>query len=117
MSAVARWSAALALSLSAMLGRSAASWAGDPNKDEALLTSWFPGLASAMRDAPPFFRDTRLLLQIRSYYRNNEPSSDTLQSGRVKGLQIRTRAALVDLEGTPGLLPDVRLILNWLPLF
>jgi len=35
----------------------------------------------------------------------------------VKGLQIKTRAALVDLEGTPGLLPDVRLILNWLPLF
>jgi len=42
----------------------------------------------------------------------------TFQSGWVKGLQIKTRAALVDFEGTPGLLPDVRLILNWpLPLF
>ena len=82
------------------------------------LTNWFPGLASAMQDAPSSFRDTRLLLQIRSYYRNNEPSSDTFQSGWVKGVQIKTRAALVDLEGTPGLLPDVRLILNWpLPLF
>ena len=32
---------------------------------------------------------------------------------RMKGLQIRTRAALIDLQGKPGLLPDVRLILNW----
>jgi hypothetical protein len=37
----------------------------------------------------------------------------TFQSGWAKGLQIKTRAALIDLEGTPGLLPDVRLILNW----
>jgi hypothetical protein len=30
----------------------------------------------------------------------------------------RARVALNDLEGTPGLLPDVRFILNWpLPLF
>ena len=41
----------------------------------------------------------------------------TFGSGWLKGLQIKTRAALVDLEGTPGLLPDIRLILNWpLPL-
>src|SRR5262249_28336299 len=85
MSAMARWSAALALSLSAVLGWSAASWAGDPNKDEALLTRWFPGLASAMQDAPPFFRDTRLLLQIRSYYRNNEPSPDPFQDAWAAG--------------------------------
>jgi hypothetical protein len=36
--------------------------------------------------------------------------------GRV-GLQIKTRAALIDIEGTSGILPDIRLILNWpLPL-
>jgi hypothetical protein len=41
----------------------------------------------------------------------------TFPSGCLKGLQLRTRVALNDLEGTPGLLPDVRLILNWpLPL-
>jgi hypothetical protein len=37
----------------------------------------------------------------------------TFQSSWMKGLQIKTRAALVDLQGTPGLLPDIRLILNW----
>ena len=37
----------------------------------------------------------------------------TFQSGWMKGLQIKTRAALVDIQGTPGLLPDIRLILNW----
>jgi hypothetical protein len=32
-------------------------------------------------------------------------------------MQLRARVALTDLEGTPGLLPDIRLILNWpLPL-
>jgi hypothetical protein len=41
----------------------------------------------------------------------------TFSSGCLKGLQIKTRAALIDIEGTSGILPDVRLILNWpLPL-
>ena len=41
----------------------------------------------------------------------------TFGAGWLKGPQIKTRAALIDLEGTPGLLPDIRLILNWpLPL-
>jgi hypothetical protein len=37
----------------------------------------------------------------------------TVPSGALRGLQVRARAALVDLEGTPGLLPDIRLILNF----
>jgi hypothetical protein len=42
----------------------------------------------------------------------------TLPGGPLEGLQIRGRVALVDVESTPGLLPDIRLILNWpLPLF
>ena len=41
----------------------------------------------------------------------------TFPSGRLKGLQIKTRAALINIEGTSGILPDIRLILNWpLPL-
>jgi hypothetical protein len=41
----------------------------------------------------------------------------TFSSSWLKGLQIRVRVALNNFEGTPGLLPDVRLILNWpLPL-
>jgi hypothetical protein len=85
MRVVARWPTVLALTLSAVLGARATAWAGDPNKDQALLTSWFPGLESSMKDAPPFFRDTRLLLQIRSYYRNNEPSPDTFQEAWAAG--------------------------------
>ena len=45
-----------------------------------------------------------------------DPDKDSealpFQSGRLNGLQIKARAALIDLQGTPGLLPDVRLILN-----
>jgi hypothetical protein len=41
----------------------------------------------------------------------------TFSSSWLKGLQIRVRVALNNFEGAPGLLPDVRLILNWpLPL-
>jgi hypothetical protein len=47
-------------------------------------------------------------------------SSETrgsFSSGWLKRLQIKTRAALIDIEGTSGILPDIRLILNWpLPL-
>jgi outer membrane porin, OprD family len=83
--AVVRWPAMLAVMFFTVVGTLATAWAGDPNKDEALLTSWFPGLSSAMQDAPPFFRDTRVLLQIRSYYRNNEPSPDTFQEAWATG--------------------------------
>jgi hypothetical protein len=32
-------------------------------------------------------------------------------------VRVSTRAALIDIEGTSGILPDIRLILNWsLPL-
>jgi hypothetical protein len=85
MGAVARGSVGLALGLAVVLAASEMSWAGDSNKDEALLTSWFPGLASSAQDAPSFFRDTRLLLQIRSYYRNNEASPDTFQEAWAAG--------------------------------
>jgi hypothetical protein len=85
MNGAVRWLTALALTLTVLFGASATARAGDPNKDEALLTSWFPGLSSAMQDAPPFFRDTRLLLQIRSYYRNNEASPDTFQEAWAAG--------------------------------
>jgi hypothetical protein len=37
----------------------------------------------------------------------------TIPGGALRGLQIKARAALIDLEGTPGLLPDVRIILNF----
>jgi hypothetical protein len=38
-------------------------------------------------------------------------------AGPLRGLSIRLRAALVDQDGVPGLLPDIRLILNYpLPL-
>jgi hypothetical protein len=37
----------------------------------------------------------------------------TVPRGPLRGLQIKTRAALVDQQGTPGLLPDIRLILNF----
>ena len=37
----------------------------------------------------------------------------TVPKGWLKGLQIKTRAALVGIEGTPGVLPDIRLILNF----
>ena len=30
-----------------------------------------------------------------------------------EGLQIKTRAALIDIEGTSGILLDIRLIPNW----
>jgi hypothetical protein len=33
--------------------------------------------------------------------------------GALRGLQLKARAALLDLEGTPGLLPDIRIILNF----
>ena len=37
----------------------------------------------------------------------------TFTGGWTKGLQIRARLVLIDLKGTPGLLPDVRLRLDW----
>ena len=37
----------------------------------------------------------------------------TVPRGPLKGLQMQARAGLVDIKGTPGLLPDIRLILNW----
>ena len=41
----------------------------------------------------------------------------TVSGGWMDGLQIKARGALVDLEGPPGVLPGLRLILNWpLPL-
>jgi hypothetical protein len=65
----------LAVLLLALLASPGTAGAADADKDsEALLPAWFPGFAPALKDAPPFFRDTRLLLHFRTYYRNNEAS-------------------------------------------
>ncbi len=73
----------LLLALVALPGTASAA---DADKDsEALLPAWFPGLEPAMKDAPPFFRDTRLLLHFRTYYRNNEASPDTFQEAWAAG--------------------------------
>jgi hypothetical protein len=44
-----------------------------------------PGLATGLKDAPLFFRDTRLLLHFRTYYRSNEASPDTFQEAWAAG--------------------------------
>jgi hypothetical protein len=76
----------LAVLLLALLSPPAAAWAADPDKDTgALLPTVFPGLATAMKEAPPFFRGTGLLLQFRTYYRNNEASPDTFQEAWAAG--------------------------------
>ena len=64
---------AVAVILLARVALPAAAPSADPDADKPFLRSWFPGLESGLKDAPPF-RDTQLLLQIRTYYRHNEPS-------------------------------------------
>ena len=185
-----RWLGVAAGALLTVVTLPAEVRAADPAADKPLLRRSIPGLESGLQDAPAFFRDTRLLLQIRSYYRNNEASPDVFQEAWAAGgwiayqsgwlrdtfsigatgyfslpvyapddrdgtlllkpgqdpiavlgeawaklrcgdhvltgyrqlinvgyVQIKTRAALIDIEGTSGILPDIRLILNWpLPL-
>lgn len=77
--------AVLALAIVAALARPPVVGAADADKDEPLLRQAFPGLAEALKEAPPFFRDTRLLLHIRSYYRNNEASPDVFQEAWAAG--------------------------------
>lgn len=79
------WPAMLAVTLLALLGARVLAWAGDPDADKPLVRSWFPELETSMKDAPAFFRDTQLLLQIRTYYRNNEASPDTFQEAWAAG--------------------------------
>jgi hypothetical protein len=66
--------------------------AADPDADKPLLRSSFPGVDSTLNDAPAFFRDTRLLLHIRSYYRNNEASPDVFQEAWAAGGWIAYRS-------------------------
>jgi hypothetical protein len=69
-----RWLGVLAVALLAVVAPPTLSQAADPDADKPLLRRAFPGLDASLNDAPAFFRDTRLLLQIRTYYRNNEAS-------------------------------------------
>jgi hypothetical protein len=76
---------AVAVTLLASVALPAAAPAADPDADKPLLRSWFLGLESGLKDAPAFFRDTQLLLQIRTYYRHNEPSPDVFQEAWAAG--------------------------------
>ena len=68
----------LLLALVALPGTGSAA---DADKDsEALLPAWFPGLEPALKDAPPFFRDTRLLLHFRTYSGGSRWASRTMLS-------------------------------------
>jgi outer membrane porin, OprD family len=74
----------VALALLALVLGPAAAGAAD-GEDGALLPTLFPAVGTGMKDLPPFFRDTQLLLQLRSYYRNNEASPDTYQEAWATG--------------------------------
>ena len=47
----------------------------------------------------------RIALTVGAQYHDQRSVGDEVQ--------IKTRAALIDIEGTSGILPDIRLILNW----
>src|SRR5262245_13066803 len=75
---------AVTLALLAMVGGPAAAWAAE-GEDIGLIPTLFPSVGSGMKDLPPFFRDTQLLLQLRTFYRNNEASQDTFQEAWAAG--------------------------------
>jgi hypothetical protein len=75
----------LAFAALAPLAVPGTGWAADSDHEQALLPTWFPGLETGLKDAPPFFRDTRVLLHFRTFYRNNEPSPDTFQEAWAAG--------------------------------
>lgn len=54
-------------------------WVPRSSDADPLLPSWFPGLAASMKELPPFFRDTHLALNFRTFYRNNEASDGVYQ--------------------------------------
>src|SRR5262245_36854840 len=74
----------VALALLALAGGPATARAADGD-DGALLRTQFPSIGTGMKDLPPFFRDTQLLLQLRTFYRNNEASQDTFQEAWAAG--------------------------------
>ena len=80
-----RWLGVVAVALLAVVALPTLSQAADPDADKPLLRRAFPGLDASLNDTPAFFRDTRLLLQIRSYYRNNEASPGVYQEAWAAG--------------------------------
>ena len=77
---------ALGVALLILLGGPAIGQAAEPGEPGwALLRDEVPELGSKLKDLPPFFRDTELTLQFRTYYRHNEPSPDTFQEAWAAG--------------------------------
>ncbi len=75
----------LALSL-LLLSVPAPGWPAEPAGERwALMPAVFPELRTQMEDLPPFLRDTRLTLNLRTFYRNVEVSPDKFSEAWVGG--------------------------------
>ena len=74
----------VALALLVLLGAPGKAPAAD-EEPLPLLRDLSPTLQSTLKDLPPFFRDTAVVLQLRSYYRHNEPTPDTFQEAWAAG--------------------------------
>ena len=69
-----RGSAASVLVLALMLG--APAWGEEPAPEDApWLRRWVPELRQEMEELPPFFRDTKLNLHLRTFYLNRTRTS------------------------------------------
>jgi hypothetical protein len=78
------WKAACVLALGLLLVVPA--FAEDPARDEQpWLRRSFPELRQGMEDLPPFFRDTRMNLHLRTYYFNQTSTDGKVQEALATG--------------------------------
>jgi hypothetical protein len=72
---------------------------------------FFPWFKEQLKDAPPFFRDTKLDLNLRSFYFNRDKFDDSVSAAWVIGGALAYKSGwLLDRKGVgnPETIPDPR---------